>query len=374
MEDFGSRDSNPDEFCRRQAAACDVFVGVVGHLYGSSPSGFDESFTEREYNAASKAGRPLLMFVASDDSSLPASCQESDEKRLKQQAFRSRVSAERIRHSFRSPDDLASAVVIALRNWEQGSTAAKPEMAGVTPAIAPEKIISGLNTQSFFAMESYFRATDYIRLIAAPLPPNARRLDQDAQRSFQGLVEAAFPEIRGFDQDIPRGAFYNIQSYTQSRSSSHRVWCLWNSGAVGYTANLDHSSALPIGDLVLHYIFFWRLTESVLGPSAKVVLEAELACPNSRFTPHFPDPHGGRTDYDLVAGVRFDEHHPHAREQIRKIEEFQLPDEDIAQKLAELILFQVQETAAARIDFERWGEAITNLIRQTSFRNWGKLR
>jgi hypothetical protein len=41
---------------------------------------------------------------------------------------------------------------------------------------------------------------------------------------------------------------------------------------------------MPIGDLVLHYIFFLRLTELVLGPSAEIVLDAQLACPRARFT------------------------------------------------------------------------------------------
>src|SRR6266496_3163953 len=67
MEDFGARDETPDDLCRQQAAAYDVFVCVVGHLYGSCPPGSDESFTEREYNAATAAGRPRLIFIAPDD-------------------------------------------------------------------------------------------------------------------------------------------------------------------------------------------------------------------------------------------------------------------------------------------------------------------
>ena len=66
---------------------------------------------------------------------------------------------------------------------------------------------------------------------------------------------------------------------------------------------------MPIGDLVLHYIFFLRLTELVLGPSAEIVLDAQLACPRARFTPHFPDDDGSPSDYDRVSGVRFDERH-----------------------------------------------------------------
>ena len=35
MEHFGARDAEPDEFCRSMAEECDVFVGVIGHCYGS---------------------------------------------------------------------------------------------------------------------------------------------------------------------------------------------------------------------------------------------------------------------------------------------------------------------------------------------------
>ena len=100
MEDFGARDSAPDDFCRQMAAECDVFVGIVGHLYGSSPPESDQSFTEREYEAATQAKRPQLMFLASDDFPLPASLRENDEKSRKQQSFRNRVSRERVRASF----------------------------------------------------------------------------------------------------------------------------------------------------------------------------------------------------------------------------------------------------------------------------------
>jgi hypothetical protein len=32
MEDFGARDWAADDFCRAKVAACDVFVGIDGHL------------------------------------------------------------------------------------------------------------------------------------------------------------------------------------------------------------------------------------------------------------------------------------------------------------------------------------------------------
>src|SRR5262249_29479065 len=51
-----------DDFCRAQVADCDVFVGILGHLYGSCPQGSEQSYTEREYDAAVAATKPCLMF------------------------------------------------------------------------------------------------------------------------------------------------------------------------------------------------------------------------------------------------------------------------------------------------------------------------
>ncbi|HPR90925.1 MAG TPA: NB-ARC domain-containing protein, partial [Synergistaceae bacterium] len=92
------------------------FVGILGHLYGSCPQGSDQSYTEREYDAAADAGKPMLMFVAPRDFPVPADLIELDEKREKQKAFRERVR--RIRADFKSPDNLALRVTQAIRNEE----------------------------------------------------------------------------------------------------------------------------------------------------------------------------------------------------------------------------------------------------------------
>ncbi|GAJ24076.1 unnamed protein product, partial [marine sediment metagenome] len=103
MEAFGARALPPDEFCREMAANADVFVGIVGHCYGSCPRGSDKSFTEGEYDAATGAEIPCLMFLAPEDFPIPASLRESDEQREKQQGFRDRVCGEKIVQEFSSP-------------------------------------------------------------------------------------------------------------------------------------------------------------------------------------------------------------------------------------------------------------------------------
>ena len=119
MEDFGARDWQADDFCRAKVAECDVFVCIVGHRRGESPEGNDESYTEREYDAACDAGRPRLVFLSPEDFPLAADLIESDDKRTAQKEFREKASGERILDTFGSPDDLASRVMQAIHNWAQ---------------------------------------------------------------------------------------------------------------------------------------------------------------------------------------------------------------------------------------------------------------
>jgi hypothetical protein len=78
MEDFGALDWQADDFCQAKVAECNLFVGILGHLYGTCPPGSEQSYTEREYNAAVAAGIPRLMFFAHEHFPVPADVIESD--------------------------------------------------------------------------------------------------------------------------------------------------------------------------------------------------------------------------------------------------------------------------------------------------------
>jgi Domain of unknown function (DUF4062) len=117
MEDFGSFDETPDEFCVREVSECDLFVCIAGHLYGSrSPTG--SSYCEREFETAINHKKSILAFLADDDFPLAANLRESDEDRKCQLAFRERVSKDRGITRFSRPEQISSLVVQAIRNWE----------------------------------------------------------------------------------------------------------------------------------------------------------------------------------------------------------------------------------------------------------------
>jgi Domain of unknown function (DUF4062) len=78
MEDFGARDANAKNLCARLVRESDLFVGLMGHYYGSCPPTDTTSYTELEYRTATAANIPRLMFAAPDEFPIPASLRESD--------------------------------------------------------------------------------------------------------------------------------------------------------------------------------------------------------------------------------------------------------------------------------------------------------
>jgi len=53
--------------CVQNVMECDLFVGIVGHLYGSISGSADQSDTEHQYQVALDAGKHRLMFLSPED-------------------------------------------------------------------------------------------------------------------------------------------------------------------------------------------------------------------------------------------------------------------------------------------------------------------
>lgn len=115
MEVFGARSDAADPYCRELVAESDLFVGLLGHCYGSCPEGAVRSFTEVEFDAAIEAARDKLVFLLADDA--PAGADEPPEARQKQQAFRSRVRDMLIVDVFANASELALKVSLSVNNW-----------------------------------------------------------------------------------------------------------------------------------------------------------------------------------------------------------------------------------------------------------------
>lgn len=80
MEDFTAADQTPIEFCKSEVRNSDIFIGIIGHHYGSEPDGYSKSFTELEWEEARKNNIPMLMFLTPSNFKTPVDIREADEK------------------------------------------------------------------------------------------------------------------------------------------------------------------------------------------------------------------------------------------------------------------------------------------------------
>lgn len=119
MEDFTSTGKTPKQVCDEEVRSCGLFIGLLGHFYGSCPPDEAVSFTELEYLAASDADIAPLMFIAPDDLPIAANLREPDESFEHQRSFRTKVLQAHVANEFRTPDDLAAKVTAALAKWER---------------------------------------------------------------------------------------------------------------------------------------------------------------------------------------------------------------------------------------------------------------
>lgn len=154
MEDFGARTRPAEAFDDDAVRACDLFIGILGHCYGSIPKGQRTSYTEKEYEAAINSHRPRLMFLAPDDFPVPAHLREDEDHWRRQKAFRAKVQADDLHASFSTPHELAHAVLQAIGNWEDEERRREEEkqlgqqrvdrLPPIPPIIAPDGIAKRL--------------------------------------------------------------------------------------------------------------------------------------------------------------------------------------------------------------------------------------
>jgi tetratricopeptide (TPR) repeat protein len=120
MADFPAADQPAAQVCAEKVRGCDVYLGVLGTRYGSTVRDKPEvSYTELEFDTATAAGLPRLVFVldtTAADVGIPL-VQLIDHKfGDRQEVFRTRVQASGlVIQPFASPDQLGRLVERSLR-------------------------------------------------------------------------------------------------------------------------------------------------------------------------------------------------------------------------------------------------------------------
>ena len=121
MEYYVAEDARPVDRCVRDAASCDLYVGVFARRYGFCPPGEAYSITELEFRAARGAGVDCLCFLLPEDATWPDEYVESGAGADKLAAFRSELSVNNLCGLFTTPDELAAVASAAIvRNLDLG--------------------------------------------------------------------------------------------------------------------------------------------------------------------------------------------------------------------------------------------------------------
>src|SRR6185295_4336900 len=133
MEHFSALPGTPVEECERLARESDVVVCVVAHRYGSG-------ITQREVEAAHKAGKDVLVWIIAEDYQWSEKKEENqladpnvfsdpakvDEVRQRVEAlfnFKTWLRKTFTADKFTTPDDLGRKIAVGLTNYVKGHAA-----------------------------------------------------------------------------------------------------------------------------------------------------------------------------------------------------------------------------------------------------------
>jgi hypothetical protein len=119
MEHFAADDRAPLDVALPALDDCDVYVLIIGDLYGSTPPGRVTSYTELEYRRAQELGLPTIVVVLADDAQINRLHVERDaKKRMRLERFRTAVLEKHTVQRFRDTNEVAWKVLAALRMHE----------------------------------------------------------------------------------------------------------------------------------------------------------------------------------------------------------------------------------------------------------------
>jgi hypothetical protein len=120
MAYFPARDDKPADYCAARVRDCAIYVGLIGLRYGSSVRDRPGvSYTELEFDTATEAGLPRLVFLLDEDAPVPIPpgrlLDGDPDLQVQQRAFRARVLASGVMAgTFSSPEQLELLVWQAL--------------------------------------------------------------------------------------------------------------------------------------------------------------------------------------------------------------------------------------------------------------------
>jgi hypothetical protein len=139
MEYYVAENKKPVIKCPEDVASCDLYIGIFAWRYGYVPDGYDISITELEYRKAVEAGKECLVFLLNEDAPWPTKYVDKGKNAEKIAALRNELSNKHIVSFFKSVDELARLVGVAVHKWENGHRIETPTIKQEIPR-GPQEI------------------------------------------------------------------------------------------------------------------------------------------------------------------------------------------------------------------------------------------
>jgi len=115
MEEYIATDKKPLAAALADIAQCDIFLLIIGELYGTLDSNSNKSYIELEYDYALQSGKPILCFIQENESS--SEIKNSNSGQLYE--FKQKVLSNNIVSSWTSVKDLTLKITSALARYQE---------------------------------------------------------------------------------------------------------------------------------------------------------------------------------------------------------------------------------------------------------------
>lgn len=130
MEMFSASNDEQFKYIKKIIDTCDYYILLIGARYGTINPATGISFTEQEYDYAVSKNIPVLAFLHNNPYNLPFEKRDDDKKELLE-AFRDKVSKNRLCKMWNNINDLLGSVIVSLTEetsenpqlgWTRGSS------------------------------------------------------------------------------------------------------------------------------------------------------------------------------------------------------------------------------------------------------------
>lgn len=144
VEDWAATEKPPLQRSLADLRASDVAVFLIGWRYGYVPPGQQYSITELEYQEASQAGIPCLVFLTEDHAPWPKQYIDDDPSDIRR--FRRKLVEQHLVALFTTPVSVAKQVAVSLQRWVASGarevSPTTPEAAAAAEPPGPEVFLS----------------------------------------------------------------------------------------------------------------------------------------------------------------------------------------------------------------------------------------